>query len=97
MVRPATSGDAFSQRIAGAPSRQQVYVQQYSSRASNVGNEEEIVEKFRDRMRQRGARGIIGLKRVFKIIDDDSSGFIDQNEFQKALKDYRVQVTPDEA
>lgn len=47
-------------------------------------------------MRQRGARGIIGLKRVFKIMDDDGSGYLDQNEFQKALKDYRVQVTPDE-
>jgi hypothetical protein len=53
-------------------------VQQYSSQASNVNNEEEIVEKFRERMRQRGARGIIGLKRVFKIVDDDNSGFIDR-------------------
>lgn len=97
MTRPVSAIDLQPQRIAGAPSRQQVYVQQYSSRASNVGNEEEIVEKFRDRMRQRGARGIIGLKRVFKIIDDDNSGYIDKNEFAKALKDYRVQVTPDEA
>ena len=47
-------------------------------------------------MRQRGARGIIGLKRVFKIIDDDNNNHIDSNEFQKALKDYRVQVTPEE-
>jgi len=97
MIRPVSAVDLQSQKIAGAPSRQQVYVQQYSSRASNVGNEEEIVEKFRERMRQRGARGIIGLKRVFKIIDDDMSGYIDRNEFAKALKDYRVQVTPDEA
>ena len=42
---------------------------------------DEIIEKFRDRMRQRGARGIIGLKRVFKIIDDDSNGYLDSNEF----------------
>ena len=47
-------------------------------------------------MRQRGARGIIGLRRVFKIIDDNSNGYLDQNEFAKALKDYRVQVNPDE-
>ena len=47
-------------------------------------------------MRQRGARGIIGLKRVFKIIDDDNNNHIDSNEFQKALKDYRVVVTPEE-
>ena len=49
-----------------------------------------MLEKFRERMRQRGARGIIGLKRVFKIMDDDRSGTLDPNEFSKALKDYRV-------
>lgn len=47
-------------------------------------------------MRQRGARGILGLKRIFKIMDDDGSGFLDRQEFNKALKDYRVQVTPEE-
>ena len=47
-------------------------------------------------MRQRGARGILGLKRIFKIMDDDCSGFLDRQEFNKALKDYRVQVTPEE-
>jgi Ca2+-binding EF-hand superfamily protein len=48
-------------------------------------------------MRQRGARGILGLQRVFKIMDDDRSGYLDRNEFSKALKDYRVQVNQDEA
>ena len=47
-------------------------------------------------MRQRGARGIIGLRRVFKIIDDNNSGTLDQQEFMKALRDYRVQLTPEE-
>jgi Ca2+-binding EF-hand superfamily protein len=47
-------------------------------------------------MRARGARGIIGLKRIFKIMDDDNSGYLDRNEFNKALKEYRVQVTPEE-
>ena len=48
-------------------------------------------------MAQRGARGILGLKRVFKIMDDNNSGFLDRSEFSKALKDYRVQTTPEEA
>ena len=48
-------------------------------------------------MRQRGARGIIGLQRIFKIMDDNGNGQLDQNEFQKALKDYRVQVNPEES
>jgi len=65
-----------------------------STRSADVGNE--LMEKFRDKMRQRGARGIIGLKRIFKIMDDDGSGFLDKHEFSKALKDYRVTVTPEE-
>jgi Ca2+-binding EF-hand superfamily protein len=47
-------------------------------------------------MASRGARGILGLRRIFKIMDDDNSGYLDQSEFNKALKDYRVNVTPDE-
>lgn len=50
----------------------------------------ELLERFRDKMRQRGARGILGLKRIFKIMDDDNSGYLDKQEFNKALKDYRV-------
>lgn len=41
-------------------------------------------------MRARGARGILGLARIFKIMDDDRSGYLDKQEFNKALKDYRV-------
>lgn len=37
------------------------------------------------------------MKRIFKIMDDDNSGFLDKQEFNKALKDYRVQTTPDES
>lgn len=56
-----------------------------------------MLERFRDRMRQRGARGILGLKRIFKIMDDDGSGNLDKQEFMKGLKDYRIQMTPAEA
>jgi Ca2+-binding EF-hand superfamily protein len=48
-------------------------------------------------MAQRGARGIIGLKRIFKIMDDDNSGYLDTYEFNKALKDYRVNLNPEES
>jgi hypothetical protein len=50
----------------------------------------EIIDRFRDKMRQRGVRGIFGLSRVFRIIDDDNDKMLDWNEFQKALKDFRV-------
>ena len=39
---------------------------------------------------KRGVKGLIGLKRQFKIMDSDESGALDFNEFQKALEDYKV-------
>ncbi len=32
-----------------------------------------MMQLFRDRIKARGARGIVGLQRMFKIMDDDGS------------------------
>ncbi len=47
-------------------------------------------------MRERGAWGFLGLRRVFKIADDNNSGTLDLNEFLKVFHDYWLQVTDDE-
>lgn len=52
---------------------------------------------FREKLRSRGARGIIGLKRVFKIMDDNDSKSLDFQEFFKAVNDYRIRINKDEA
>lgn len=51
---------------------------------------------MRDKIKQRGARGIIGLQRVFKIMDDDNSKSLDRNEFRKAIKDFKVEIPDDQ-
>lgn len=48
---------------------------------------------FRDKIRARGARGIIGLQRIFKIMDDDGSRTISEQEFSKAIKDFRIGIS----
>lgn len=53
-----------------------------------------VINKFRQRLIARGARGFIGLQRVFKIMDDDNSKNLDMAEFQKAMKDFRVDLKP---
>jgi Ca2+-binding EF-hand superfamily protein len=55
-----------------------------------------IVDKFRDRLAQRGGRGIIGLARQFKIFDDNNSKSLDFDEFAKAIKDFRVDLNVNE-
>ena len=51
---------------------------------------DELIKRVRDRLKSRGARGIIGIGKSFKIMDDDNSKALDSEEFAKALKDYRI-------
>ena len=46
---------------------------------------------------KRGVKGLIGLKRQFKIMDADGSGCLDYSEFKKALDDYKVGCQDEEA
>jgi len=47
-----------------------------------------LVERFRDKLKSRGGRGLIGLRRQFKIMDDNNSGSLDINEFRKGIHDF---------
>jgi len=47
-----------------------------------------LIDKVRSKLRERGARGFLGLRRVFKIADDNNSGHLDLNEFLKVFHDY---------
>lgn len=55
-----------------------------------------LLEKFRQKLAGRGARGIIGLQRQFKIMDDNHSNTIDQSEFTKGCHDFRIDITDHE-
>ena len=48
-------------------------------------------------MAARGARGIIGLGKQFKIADDDNSRDLDMYEFKKAVRDFRVSIVEKDA
>lgn len=45
---------------------------------------------MRTRIAKRGARGIAGIGRKFKIADDNRSGSLDKEEFKKAMHDFRI-------
>jgi len=55
-----------------------------------------ILQKFRDRLLSRGAKGIIGLARQFKIFDDNNNHNLEYDEFLKACKDFKVDITTNE-
>jgi len=49
-----------------------------------------LAQRVAAKIRSRGARGIVGLGRSFRVIDDNNSGFLNVNEFSKAMRDYRI-------
>jgi len=61
--------------------------------SSQIREGEEALEKLRQKLASRGGRGIIGLARQFKIIDDDNSKSLDLQEFTKGIRDFRVEIS----
>lgn len=69
--------------------------QQMNSSGKMTGpTEQELLLRVRERIRSRGARGILSLGKSFKVIDDDRSGTLDADEFAKALRTYRITSDP---
>lgn len=48
------------------------------------------MEHVRKRIAARGAIGISGIGKKFKIADDNNSKSLDVEEFAKAMKDFRI-------
>jgi Ca2+-binding EF-hand superfamily protein len=59
--------------------------------------DKQLLELFRNKLAARGARGIVGLGKQFKIADDDNSKDLDLYEFKKAVRDFRITVTEKDA
>ena len=67
-------------------------------------NEEEFVPQttaslltnLRESLKTHGARGIVGLSRKFKIIDDSGNQQLEFDEFEKAMKEHTMDWTSDQ-
>lgn len=55
------------------------------------------LKKLKNVLIRRGGKGIIGLARQFKIFDDNNSKTLDMDEFTKAIQDFQVGLSPEEA
>ena len=63
--------------------------QQEEGVAANA-TEAQLMEHIRTKIAARGARGIRGIAKKFKIADDNDSKSLDQGEFKKAMHDFRI-------
>ncbi len=46
-----------------------------------------VIRRLRDELKRRGASGIVGIGRKFRIMDDDGSKTLSMGEFKKAMKE----------
>jgi len=50
-------------------------------------NSSELLNKLKTKLASRGARGLIGMGKQFRIMDDNNSRSLDMQEFTKAMKE----------
>ena len=55
------------------------------------------MELFQQKVYTRGANGIVGLKKQFKLMDVDGSDSIDLQEFLKAIQDFNLDFSEEKA
>ena len=55
-----------------------------------------IIAEIKSEMAARGARGIVGLSRKFKVIDDNGDGVLSRAEFRKALNECNISLSSEE-
>jgi calcyphosin len=56
----------------------------------------DLMEKYRKACLARGATGILSIGRLFKIKDDDGSRTLCYSEFEKAAREYGLNMSKDE-
>lgn len=71
------SGQLFVKDVIGTPRKNQT-------------SPDDLVNRLRTKLASRGARGIIGLSKQFRIMDDNHSMSLDKYEFTKAMQDYML-------
>ncbi|XP_042898062.1 calcyphosin-like protein [Parasteatoda tepidariorum] len=82
-------------RPVSAQTRNEQLMKEKASKKLMVA--EDPVEKLRLLCLQRGSRGILGLGRVFRRMDDNNSGDLNTEEFVKGIRDTGLQITDEDA
>lgn len=84
-------GFVAKKKKAAAPAQRMSLAQ-----VAGTGNVTHIIERLKKQLASRGARGIIGLGRKFKIMDDSGNGALSPEEFKKAMAECALDLSESE-
>ena len=56
----------------------------------------DLLKKFKDRVKTKGAKGFLDLQKIFKMMDYDGSQSISISEFKKSLKSFNMEFLQDQ-
>lgn len=87
----------MANRPVSSMSRSETELINKCQRALDDGTEKDPIEKLRLLCLARGATGIIGLGRAFRIMDDDDDQALSHEEFVKGLHDTGMHSSDEEA
>lgn len=85
---PITHTQSVSSNIRGAKDQQ--------VSAAPKMNDNDLLDMIRNKMKSRGARGILGLGRLFKIYDDSGNFSLDIEECTKAFSELRLGLSDEQ-
>jgi hypothetical protein len=51
-----------------------------------------LVERFRQKIGEKGVLGMVGLRNRLRDYDENCSGALDYKEFEAAIKEFRIDV-----
>lgn len=86
---------AMDNDIFGTGARREEAAKKEESAKFSGGDDKALIKHVRERVAARGARGITGIGKKFRIADDDRSGALDKEEFKKAMHDFRIGLNPE--
>lgn len=84
-------------RPVSAMSRQESEMVNKMRRTLADGREKEPIDKLRLLCLARGASGILGMGRAFRVMDDDGSKTLSLDEFATGIRDAGLNVDDEEA